>query len=107
MYRITVRHATGSLNFNDIEKNTWQINQLTNTDPLYADWISANGSGNKDIYSLCSMEFYGLFVGIKDNGYFIRVEPQFEDTDEDYSADTSNDIYKIDSYVSSVALAEP
>ena len=53
------------------------------------------------------MEFYGLFVGIKDNGYFIRVEPQFEDADADYSADTENDIYKIDSYLSSVALAEP
>ena len=55
------------------------------------------------------MEFYGLFVGIKDNGYFIRVQPEFIDADGDYSPDyNANNIYDIvDPFTSSVALAEP
>ena len=64
----------GGLNWGNIKKENYFV--TSNLDSGL-DYYSFVGNSNKKITSLCSMEFYGLFVGFTDKGYFVRIQPTF------------------------------
>ena len=40
---------------------------------------------------MCSMEFYGLFLGLDANGYFVKLQPTIKDDDSNGDADLDGD----------------
>ena len=63
-------------------------------------------SSNKDITSLCSMEFYGLLIGVTDKGYFLRIQPDITGSYGSIDLD-GNNIIDMTTWTPSISVAEP
>ena len=63
-------------------------------------------SSNREITSLCSMEFYGLFLGVTDKGYFLRLQPDI--TGSYGSIDLDGDgVIDMSTWTPTISVAEP
>lgn len=57
---------------------------------------------------MCSMEFYGLFLGVDTNGYFIKLQPTITEDDSQGSPDLDgNGLIEMLSYTITIDVAEP
>lgn len=60
----------------------------------------------RNINSMCSLEFYGLFLGVDDNGYFIHLKPKFTDVASPGTPDKTNGLIDM-TFTVKVKVAEP
>lgn len=105
LWRVTVPVDGTTLDWDNIQSDNYgRISDLVSGyDSIdYYTYLSSN----REITSLCSMEFYGLLLGVTNKGYFLRIQPDITGSYGSIDLD-GNDIIDMTSWTPSISVAEP
>ena len=105
LYRVTVPLDSGTLDWANLRSSAYgnTSNLVSGFDSIdYYSYMSSN----KYMTSLCSMEFYGLLIGVDDKGYFLRIQPDITGSYGSIDLD-GNGIIDMSTWTPSISVAEP